>query len=352
MSSSSVGLRFLLVFFLLACAAVAWNTIHLIRSHHVLPVGDGRHLASYGFDLSACRIPQEQLIPSGLPKDGLTRLDNPPFMLADEVLSLNEKIRGKYLVSSDRVAGVSLNGDTRVYPLRVLCWHEVINDTVGGTPITVTYSPLCDSLVVFSREVNGEVLEFGVSGLLYNSNLVMYDRRTDARPESLWSPLQFRAISGPAADRGDVLTPLPCTMTRWDEWKTRYPQSKVIQPSPERLSDYQHDPYGSYQSSDHLKYPVSPLPSPSELTLKSPLLIVGIHQNTVVIPYSTIEQHADENGVWKTEWDGEKIWFSYTAEPPTAQVNFGAFTEPPITFTAYSYYFAWYALHESIPWWP
>ena len=106
-------------------------------------------------------------------------------------------------------------GIARAYPLRLLNWHEVINDTLGGQPVAITYSPLCDSSVGFRRMVADKVQEFGVSGLLLNSNLIMYNRQSGAADESLWSQLQCRAIAGPAAASQQTLEVLPIAVVSW-----------------------------------------------------------------------------------------------------------------------------------------
>ena len=116
---------------------------------------------------------------------------------------------------------VTLNGESRAYPLLVMQCHEIANDTLGGVPIAVTYNPLCDSVVVFDRRVGDEVLEFGVSGLLYSSNMLMFDRRPDALGESLWCQLLGRAISGPLVDT--PLAVLDAAVTDWAGWLADHP---------------------------------------------------------------------------------------------------------------------------------
>ena len=152
-------------------------------------LGKRGDLASYGFDLTTCLVPQDQIVTGALKKDALRALTDPSVVSGSEIADINAKMYGKYLVSSDRVIGVEINGESRAYPLLVLNCHEIVNDTLGDVAIAVTYNPLCDSVVVFERNVTGETLEFGVSGLLYNSNLMMFDRRPDAQGESLWSQL-------------------------------------------------------------------------------------------------------------------------------------------------------------------
>ncbi|WP_433623937.1 DUF3179 domain-containing protein [Halomicrococcus sp. NG-SE-24] len=158
------------------------------------------------------------------------------------------------LADGDRVVGVERDGRARAYPLRVLVWHEVVNDAFGG-PLLVTYCPLCGSSLVAKRLVRGEETVFGVSGQLWWSNLVLYDRATD----SLWSQLAATAIRGPVT--GDWLTLVPSTLTTWADWRDRHPDTEVLRPPPESGSvvgreravrDYTFDPYGAYRTNDRV----------------------------------------------------------------------------------------------------
>jgi hypothetical protein len=152
------------------------------------------------------------------------------------------------LADADMVVGVDVGGVTRAYPLAVLTWHEVVNDTLptpdGGLPLLVTYCPLCRSAVVADRTVDGSVSRFGVSGYLYESDLVLYDTATD----SLWSQVLARAIRGPRT--GARLTLRPNTLATWGEWREAYPDTDVLLPPPASgtvagrvTHDYDRDPY-------------------------------------------------------------------------------------------------------------
>ncbi len=171
-----------------------------ITGHRVPRIGDGSDVASYHFDLRTSLVPRGDIVASGMSKDGLHAMVNPPIWTVAQVDAMDK--RQGHLVSKDLVIGVATGQEAtveaRAYPLNTLDLHEIVNDTLAGRPITVTYNPLCGSCVVFERNYS----EFGVSGLLYQSNLLMYDktmRQTEIIPQSLWSQLQFRAITGPAA---------------------------------------------------------------------------------------------------------------------------------------------------------
>mgnify|MGYP006290283917 CR=1 FL=1 len=128
----------------------------------------------------------------------------------------------------DQVIGVEINGKARAYPHRILNWHEVVNDKLGGEPILISYCPLCDSNLVFDRNINGEIREFGVSGILYLSNVVMFDRQSSVSEESLWSQIEMRTISGAEAPSETELTLLPARVTKWNNWKSDHPRTTVL----------------------------------------------------------------------------------------------------------------------------
>ena len=132
--------------------------------------------AQNGFDLSDATIPRDELVPGGPPRDGIPAIDRPQFVKPSEV---------NFLRDEDRVLSVKIDNEVRAYPLRILNWHEIVNDQIGDQAVGVTYCPLSGAGIVFDRRVNGRKPSFGVSGLLYQSDLVMYDRDT----ESLWPQL-------------------------------------------------------------------------------------------------------------------------------------------------------------------
>jgi hypothetical protein len=149
------------------------------------------------------------------------------------------------------VLGLDINGDVRVYPLDILVWHEIVNDVVGGEPVAVTYCPLCFTRQVFARTIDGQAVEFGTSGKLYNSNLVMYDRAS----ESLWSQSLGQAIAGENA--GKKLERIPFDVAFWKDWKALYPESKVLSQDTGFSRPYGADPYGDYYTSPDILFPIS-----------------------------------------------------------------------------------------------
>lgn len=186
-------------------------------------------------------LPRSEL-DRGAPEDAIPAITDPAFG-ADWSEFAAE------LDPNERVIGVERAGAARAYPLAILNWHEVVNDTFDG-PLLVTYCPLCGSGLTAERRVDSEETTFGVSGLLWNSDLVMYDRATD----SLWSQILATAIRGPRT--GSTLSLVPSTLTKWSAWRETYPETEVLLPPPAseaigdaRPRDYARNPYAGYDDS-------------------------------------------------------------------------------------------------------
>jgi hypothetical protein len=205
-------------------------------------------------------VPEADLL-RALPRDNIPAIVDPAFGedwsgLRVEVTYPRRKRRDPVTVEprlddEDPVVGITRDGEARAYPLWVLNWHEVVNDDLGG-PLLVSYCPLCGSGVTAVRTVEGQPTLFGVSGLLYRDNLVLYDDRTD----SLWSQLLATAIRGPMT--GTRLTLVPSALVGWGEWKRAHPDTAVLLPPPESNTvvgrdatrDYTADPYDFYGRGD------------------------------------------------------------------------------------------------------
>jgi len=186
-------------------------------------------------------IPLEKIKSGGPPKDGIPSIDTPEFTEASQEYHVSD---------SDTVLGLEINGDVRAYPLSILVWHEIVNDNVGGVPVAVTYCPLCFTNQVFERVIDGQEVEFGTSGKLYNSNLVMYDRLTN----SYWSQALGKAIVGELT--GYELSTIPFDVIRWGDWKSLHPDSVVLTTNTGHIRAYGVDPYGNYYTETRILFPV------------------------------------------------------------------------------------------------
>ncbi len=239
---------------------VIWQVFRSYKQHRQSVFGDQSDIASYRFALTPSLLPDGAIVSSGIPRDSIRAMTEPKFFTREEFETHPDRKIRKLLVSGDRVVGVAIGGDARAYPLRILNWHEVVNDTVGGVPIAVTYHPLCDSVVVFDRRVGEETVEFRVSGLLYNSNLLMFPHHEEPGGESLYSQLLAKAVTGPDAESGKTLTVLPSQVVSWGRWKTEHPGTLVLEPDPLFRKQYPRRPYGSYRGRQIPRYPVKPYP--------------------------------------------------------------------------------------------
>jgi len=176
-------------------------------------------------------VPLDEIVGGGPARDGIPSIDEPKFLSTAEVDFLSDEEPG---------IALSLNGIDRFYPFQILVWHEIVNDELGGQEVLVTYCPLCLSGVVFDPVVQGEQVEFGTSGKLWQSNLVMYDRKTD----SLWSQILGEAIVGDAT--GSKLQILASDQTKYGQWRKEYPNGQVLSRDTGARRFYGSDPYGNY----------------------------------------------------------------------------------------------------------
>jgi hypothetical protein len=189
------------------------------------------------------KIPLNEIIHGGPLKDGIPALTNPRTIPANSA---------DYLRDTDVVLGMTINGESRAYPLRIMNWHEIVNDTLGGRRILVTFCPLCGTGIAFDPVVDGEAIEFGVSGLLHNNDLLMYDRGTDA--PSLWQQALGEAVVGPKTRT--LLELLPITQTTWGEWKKTHPDTSALSAETGFDRNYNFNPYAGYDQDEGLLFPL------------------------------------------------------------------------------------------------
>lgn len=172
-------------------------------------------------------------IRSIIPRDNIPAIDNPLFVPVAEEDELADR---------EPVIGLIINGDARAYPLRIMMWHEIANDVVGGTPVVVTYCPLCNTAIAFEAEIDGRTLDFGTSGKLRFSDLVMYDRQT----QSWWQQFSGRGLVGEYA--GTLLPLVSTRLMSWGEFKSDHPEGQVLVPNDSLMRQYWRNPYTGYDT--------------------------------------------------------------------------------------------------------
>ncbi|MGH7319407.1 MAG: DUF3179 domain-containing protein [Candidatus Rokuibacteriota bacterium] len=206
------------------------------------------HAGSLRTDLSKALVPLDEIIPGGPPPDGIPAIDRPAFVTPAQA--------DAWLTPKEPVLALEITGDARAYPLQILMWHEIVNDVVGGRAVAVTFCPLCNSGIAFDRAVDGTTLDFGTSGKLYKSDLVMYDRQT----HSLWAQMEGRAIVGERA--GTRLKPIPVNTLAYAEWKATHPAGKVLSRETGHARAYGANPYKGYDEPGSLPFLFNGKPDP------------------------------------------------------------------------------------------
>lgn len=197
----------------------------------------------YADGLPGPLIEADRLISGGPPPDGIPAVDRPRFVRAGQV---------DWLADREPVLAFALGSQRRAYPVQILIWHEIVNDT----PVAVTYCPLCNSALAFDRRVAGRVLDFGVSGLLYNSDLVMFDRQT----QSLWPQIEGRAVAGTLT--GAKLRQYPVAMVPWGQWRAANPNGWVLSRDTGHERDYGRNPYVGYDDPAAIPFLFDRVPDP------------------------------------------------------------------------------------------
>lgn len=198
-------------------------------------------------DFNGAKVAKEDLLQGCFGKDCIPSIEDPKFETAQEA--------DTWLDSDDRVFALEYNGVVRAYPQRIMNWHEIVNDDANGTPIAITFCPLCGSALAFERTVDGVITEFGVSGKLHNSDLVMYDRYEG----NLWQQITGEAIVGSAARRNEKLMKVPIITVHWSQWKEEHSDTQVLSRDTGFSRNYDQYPYGTYEENDELLFGVEGL---------------------------------------------------------------------------------------------
>ncbi|CAN5718146.1 DUF3179 domain-containing protein [soil metagenome] len=319
-------------------------------------------------------IPLRKIQSGGPPKDGIPSIDSPQFVGSDDW--------DEQRFDDDQfVLGVEVNGERRAYPFQIMVWHELVNDEIAGVPILASYCPLCGSAIAFVREIETdsgrEAVEFGVSGKLYNSDLLMYDRKTD----SYWSQLTGTAVVGELT--GQRLDFYPSELMTWGDWKNTYPDSVVLTRSTGFNRDYDNPPYAGYDESPGIWFPVTA----TDDRLHEKTRVTGVElslTNFAAYPDDLVAEHGPVNDevrgvpllvfanpaagdnvvVFLREVDGQTLQFSMDDEGLVDEETGSRWTYDGLAVsgelegaqleqvdTIKGFWFAWYAFHQQTALW-
>lgn len=274
-----------------------------------------------GFVLEPSSIPADQILMGGPARDGIPALDGPDAVPADAA----EWDEG------EPVVGVRIGAESRAYPLAVLVWHELANDTLGGVPILVSYCPLCGTAMVFDRRVGSRTHRFGVSGLLYRSDLLMFDRES----ESLWSQIGAEAVTGPS--RGARLRLVRSRIEPWGAWRRRHPETTVVSARTGHERRYGVSPYGDYAFSERLLYP---LERDTRYHPKMPTL--GLRLADGRARGYPAEELARAGGTASEDFAGRRVRVTYDPDQQVFDVE-----APDDVDVIEGFWFAWIAFHPA-----
>lgn len=278
--------------------------------------------SSNQFDLSKHSVPLDQIVDGGPGKDGIPALLTPQFGSVPEAA---------FLLEADRVLGLSRGAEAKAYPIKILNWHEIVNDSMNGKPVVVTYCPLCGTGIAFDANVAGGRHTFGVSGLLYQSDLLMYDHQT----ESLWSQVGMHAVAGPLT--GEKLTPIFLEHTTWAEWRTAHSSTVVLSTETGHQRNYDRDPYLGYADRRDLMFDTTHFDS----SYHPKAWIVGIEINGVAkaYPFTELKNVTTPLG---DQVGGQRITIHFNPRARSASVTSADGTPVP---SVMAFWFAWYAFH-------
>jgi len=241
-------------------------------SGNVIPPANAQR--EFSTDFSTHTVPYDEILSGGPGKDGIPSIDSPNFIAIEEA--------DQWLDPREPVILVSINQTVKAYPIQILMWHEIVNDTLGGTPVVVSFCPLCNTAIVFDRTVDGQVLDFGTTGRLRYSNLIMYDRQT----ESWWQQGTGEGIVGKLT--GSQLQFLPAAMISWEALKTVSPDALVLSRETGHNRPYGSNPYTGYDDIDNIPFLYQGPETPEELPPVARVLALEFDEESIAYPYLTM----------------------------------------------------------------
>ncbi|MCF6324388.1 MAG: DUF3179 domain-containing protein [Gammaproteobacteria bacterium] len=273
-----------------------------------------------GFLLNNSLVPVDEIFGGGPAKDGIPAIDTPQFISAN---------KATHLSANSRILGVHHNGISKAFPISIMNWHEIVNDHFSNQAVSVTFCPLCGTGVAYITPANSG--NFGVSGLLYNSDVLLYDRQT----ESLWSQIRAEAISGPLV--GQKLTRIPMSHTSWHNWRQQHPETLVLSDNTGFKRNYHRNPYDGYVDSKGIYFPVNH--HDPRFHPKARVIGIEIDGHSKAYPFSALAQ---TSGDINDKVGTQNINIRYSDEHQSGTI-YDENGKELTTITAF--WFAWYAFH-------
>ncbi len=277
-----------------------------------------------GFNLKNSSVPITEILAGGPPKDGIPAINNPKFTTAK---------KANFLKPEDRVIGIFYSGVAKAYPIRILNWHEIVNDEIKDNSFVVSFCPLCGTGVVFSAKIKEKKLTFGVSGLLYNSDVLLYDKQS----ESLWSQLLAEAVTGKFLSQ--KLTILPAEHTTWRRWKKLHPKTLVLSKDTGFQRNYDRDPYQGYAQSRAIFFRVSNQ-APEIYHPKERVLGLEVKGKYKAYPFVELSKNGKEK--FQDNFQNQKFTIRWDKKNRSAIITDSKGNPIP---TIQAFWFAWFTFH-------
>ena len=230
----------------------------------------------FSTDFSRHTVPYAEILSGGPPKDGIPAVDHPQYLSVADA--------DGWLEPREPVAVIEAGGHVRAYPIQVLTWHEIVNDQLGDLPVTVTFCPLCNTAIAFDRRFDDQVLDFGTTGRLYYSNLIMYDRQT----ETWWQQATGEGIAGAYA--GSRLRFVPLAMVSWEDFKASFPDGDVVSSETGHRRQYGMNPYQGYDRAGSRPFLYRGPATPPELPAMARVLTIELDDEAVAYPYELLQE--------------------------------------------------------------
>ncbi len=227
-------------------------------------------------DFSRHSVPYSEILSGGPPKDGIPAIDDPKFVSVSEA--------DEWLKEAEPVIFFQIGDDARAYPIQIFMWHEIVNDTVGDVPVVITFCPLCNTAIAFERTVNGQVFDFGTTGRLRYSNLIMYDRQT----ETWWQQATGEAIVGELT--GTQLVFRPASIISWADFKANYPDGKVLSRETGFPRPYGNNPYVGYDDVNTPPFLYRGPETPGVLPPVARVLTIDLNGEAAAYPYDVLQK--------------------------------------------------------------
>jgi hypothetical protein len=274
----------------MSARTIRWLPIALCLLVTLAPAAAAQYGDDWDTDFTKHTVPLDEIVSGGPPKDGIPAIDQPRFESVREA--------DRWLGDREPVVVVALGGEARAYPLQILIWHEIVNDVVGGVPVTVTYCPLCNTALAFDRRFDGRLLDFGTTGRLRHSDLVMYDRQT----ETWWQQATGEGIVGRYA--GEQLTFISAPLVSWETFKQAHAEGEVLSRETGHNRPYGDNPYQRYDRPSGSPWKRFFRPDPDDrLPPMERVVAITLGGETRAYPFTALE----ERRVVNDEMDGTSL---------------------------------------------